>query len=476
MVLVNGLSHVSVGTRQNEVKSTGEKTNQGDSFYAFLSKSMLSGESVRTAGKERFFPPASSGYRHDIRNDSVSSSDRMYKEVPKDSDSVTDIPAQDDGSPQKKRENLLYLIDEVIAVLRQLAMLLQKPETSEESGAGISLPDEIKAALSDIINGLTGMTDLTGGNVKELVQDLSVKMQQVFEDGSFFVSAETGISEGNGQPGELIAKMLSEAENLKAVLVSDEAGGNIYTETGEENNVWTDDGNLLKQRTEINGSDQENSAGIKTDDNVEENCEDERKVSSDTENGITGKSGSGMVNLRDDFRRVTDSRVAQNEQVNESGHVVPEKLSVTEKTDILRQVAEKVQVLTDSERSEMIIQLKPESLGRIQLQVIHERGEIVAKFLAENEQVKSILENNMQFLRDALEKSGVDIQSLSVSVGHQNRGENRNDYESRYPQNGLHRNYYEELPEMADISHTYRYTGITDDSYGFTGSEINLIA
>ncbi len=84
----------------------------------------------------------------------------------------------------------------------------------------------------------------------------------------------------------------------------------------------------------------------------------------------------------------------------------------------------------------------------------------------------------MQMLRDALEKSGVDIQSLSVSVGQQydrNDGNDRNDYRNRHVQGGL-RVFYEEQPVSADMLNTYQHTGLSDDLYGYAGSEINLIA
>lgn len=75
--------------------------------------------------------------------------------------------------------------------------------------------------------------------------------------------------------------------------------------------------------------------------------------------------------------------------------------------------------------------------------------------MAESEQVKAILESNMQMLRDALEKSGVDIQSLSVSVGQQydrNDGNDRNDYRNRHVQGGLRVFYEEQLyPPICSI-------------------------
>ena len=58
--------------------------------------------------------------------------------------------------------------------------------------------------------------------------------------------------------------------------------------------------------------------------------------------------------------------------------------------------------------------------------IVNERGEIIARFVAESEQVKAILEGNMQLLKDSLQKSGVMVQSLEVSVGQQGGEQQRN--------------------------------------------------
>jgi flagellar hook-length control protein FliK len=84
---------------------------------------------------------------------------------------------------------------------------------------------------------------------------------------------------------------------------------------------------------------------------------------------------------------------------------------------VTSQVVTRLQTMSGDERHEMELQLKPENLGKIQLRVVEERGQILAKFTAESEKVRAILESNMQLLRDALEKNGMTIAELSVSVG-----------------------------------------------------------
>jgi len=86
------------------------------------------------------------------------------------------------------------------------------------------------------------------------------------------------------------------------------------------------------------------------------------------------------------------------------------------KADIFNQIVEKAKVLLDGEKSEMVMHLKPDSLGKLAMKITSERGIIIAEFVAESQQVKEILESNMQLLRNVLENQGLSVQSFHVSV------------------------------------------------------------
>jgi len=98
--------------------------------------------------------------------------------------------------------------------------------------------------------------------------------------------------------------------------------------------------------------------------------------------------------------------------------------------EIISQIVEKASVILADDKTEMIMELKPESLGRISLKVVTENGIVMAKFVAENRQVQQVLETNMQMLKDSLERQGINVQSLSVSVRQDGgqEGENQPQY------------------------------------------------
>ncbi|NJD02756.1 MAG: flagellar hook-length control protein FliK, partial [Ruminiclostridium sp.] len=97
--------------------------------------------------------------------------------------------------------------------------------------------------------------------------------------------------------------------------------------------------------------------------------------------------------------------------------------------EILNQVIEKAKVVLTADKSEMVIDLKPDSLGKLSLKVGTEHGMVMAKFIAESQQVRQVLEANMQLLKESMEKQGLNVQGFSVSVRQESHG-SRNDYNS----------------------------------------------
>ena len=56
----------------------------------------------------------------------------------------------------------------------------------------------------------------------------------------------------------------------------------------------------------------------------------------------------------------------------------------------MNQIIDKAKVVVSEDRSEMVIELKPEALGKLTLKIVTERGEVMAKFFADNYQVKVV--------------------------------------------------------------------------------------
>ena len=84
------------------------------------------------------------------------------------------------------------------------------------------------------------------------------------------------------------------------------------------------------------------------------------------------------------------------------------------KSDILNQIGTKMQALPETGQSKVTIILKPEHLGRIQLEILNTGDGITARMLTENQQVKELLDKNMETLKSQLGAQGVNVNNIKV--------------------------------------------------------------
>jgi flagellar hook-length control protein FliK len=92
-------------------------------------------------------------------------------------------------------------------------------------------------------------------------------------------------------------------------------------------------------------------------------------------------------------------------------------------SEIFDQVMDNAKLVLSKNQTEMELNLKPESLGKLSLKIATENGLVMAKITAENQQVKQIIESNLIHLKEALEQQGLNVQQFSVSVGDDSKKE-----------------------------------------------------
>ncbi|GAE88969.1 flagellar hook-length control protein FliK [Acetivibrio straminisolvens] len=100
---------------------------------------------------------------------------------------------------------------------------------------------------------------------------------------------------------------------------------------------------------------------------------------------------------------------------------------------------------------------------------------VIAKFVAENEQVKAALESNMNMLKESLEKQGFSVEGFSVTVGDNKRREDGRDEMNKGTANQRISN---EKLQVSDVAGVERMQKIHQsiNPYGYEGSSINLTA
>jgi len=353
-----------------------------------------------------------------------------------------------DLSPAEKRkkiEETLSALESLVAMLEELLARLQamsaETETQDSSVALEALDGQKTVDLAELLRALIeGNTE----KLKEILESLNgVEQPQEFQD--LLKSIQELISKiSEGQEGENFL-MFTDVE-----LVEGASREELIAQLREQANAMIQ---RLKERItdlrqsleslpdesvdqgEAIASVESQSEGQPLEENALDKSKEMNKAESvQKEDGTEEKPAAQLQGepiqventLKPEDSAQPQAMVADNTNSApiEARATVRNMIPLTQRPmaqSITNQVMMKVKLMAGENKQEMEMMLKPESLGKLSLKIIHERGEVVAKLTAENEQVKGILESNMQLLKDALEKNGFTVQSLSVSVGNGNK-------------------------------------------------------
>lgn len=165
---------------------------------------------------------------------------------------------------------------------------------------------------------------------------------------------------------------------------------------------------------------------------------DEGTASGETGNGVTSDQNTDKSQTKvqaDSSLDNSDERVLQHEDVahsdNSALHVsVSEQLNTDtsfelsqsqnrsriDTTDIIRQIVDSISISNTTEESAIELQLTPESLGRMYINVSQKNSEITARIAVSNEAVKEALQTQMVNLKEALNNSGIRVNEVEITV------------------------------------------------------------
>lgn len=86
------------------------------------------------------------------------------------------------------------------------------------------------------------------------------------------------------------------------------------------------------------------------------------------------------------------------------------------KSEIMSQIYNKLDNLKDEATTKITIVLKPENLGKINLELMNGKDGLTAKMTTDNAQVKELLDKSLNGLKDALASQGVSVNTVTVKV------------------------------------------------------------
>jgi flagellar hook-length control protein FliK len=142
------------------------------------------------------------------------------------------------------------------------------------------------------------------------------------------------------------------------------------------------------------------------------------RLSSEPQTTIDGKAQI----TSDDGKTIISSLIKNDTEVFKASAGWENSKNLPTAKEIMAQVVQKAELLFNHKLSELKIDLKPEFLGRLTIKVMVEEGVVTARFIAENQQVRHLLETNLHTLRNNLESQGLRVDRAEVNVGLNNGG------------------------------------------------------
>lgn len=277
--------------------------------------------------------------------------------------------------------------------------------------------EEIEDAMETL--GLTAADLLDSKNLANLAANVKGldKTSQLLLDGDFtnLLSDISQITQDMANELGIDTETFLEMTALTEDISEDMA--NVILEFDDVVQNMTDTESALSTSDVMTQNDE--TENLSTEDQVEElgELQDEDVVQIEVTGSTEKESSAGKEYL---------SQNGANQQFYSSSETLTQTVSSVQSTtsysttvdtlDIIRQITERISVTNTAEESTVEMQLNPENLGKIYINVSARNGEISANIAASNDAVREALEAQLINLRESLNQAGVKVDAVEVTV------------------------------------------------------------
>lgn len=264
--------------------------------------------------------------------------------------------------------------------------------------------EDIKVAME--LLGLTALDLLSTAKVAELIEQLTGTDALTLITNEDMMQSFNNIINVVDEANADIAGMLGvKTEEVGIVLGQNDIAPVVNSEdTAKQDNVKE--------------SDAKNA-----DDNINQTVDNQESLSEVLAKKITtesdGKAKNNMSESNEANNKVTYADVADNMISNITdtfADIITEDISMVKEADIVNQVIDSVKLMASRELTSMEVMLNPEHLGSVHITVTARNGIVSAQIAAQNEQVKTALENQMVTLREQFESQGLKVDAVEITV------------------------------------------------------------
>ncbi len=351
---------------------------------------------TRHTDKQRVTGTHSKNNQHDQRNSAVSQAKQNS-----DKENVTQKNESDDKS--KLEENRPLETDDVRDVAEVTEELLQ-----EYAQATKELLQKYAKALGISVEQLQQALQNMDLNVQDLL-DPQVAQKIVMAVNQLETSVDLITNEQAMQQLRALNQVIKDVpEDIKASIHSlgvedmnqpdaEHQGENVQSTKGDET--------VVRQTIDA----QKQSSG----DGMMQEGQANKAMSSKSQNPAGQENEMHRMNFENALNQV----VTQKTETIVMNNTVQTIVSNVSAKDVFDQIVDGMKVAVTDNKTSMTLQLQPENLGKIALNLTSEHGVLTGHFVAESEVVKEAIEANLAQLKTQLQQQGLNINEIKITVG-----------------------------------------------------------
>lgn len=366
--------------------TTAAKQNAGTGFQAVWNKTQSSAQTANASMNNR-----NRTDRSDVRRgDSLKNGDRQRDNLVHASDDKgTDSEKTDAKDLEKAQEVLGTIVQNLIGQITGTFSISEEELQGIMDDLGMTEMDLIDpTSLNELLMNISGAQDsfalLTDenlyGNVKGIMNLQNELVGQAQED--LKLTPEEWQQTVAGIAQETVA------EPVITVEMDDAVNTTTGFQAGEAA-IPTQEPEILENQAA------QNTQGEKAGDFGEKQ-----------EHAANGEHGNLLLQNLKEGNFLT--QLQQTAQTEEAGPV--------DTQDIMRQIMDYMKVSVKPDSSDLEMQLHPQSLGTLHIQMAAKNGVVTANFITENDTVKAALESQMVQLKENFAEQGIKVEAIEVTV------------------------------------------------------------
>ena len=370
------------GNVQMPDMATAAKQNARTGFQAVWNKTQSSAQTTKATVNNR------TDHSDVRRGDSLKNGDRQRDNLVHASDDKgRDIEKTDEKDLEKAQEVLGTIVQNLIGQITETFSISEEELQGIMDDLGMTKMDLTDpASLNELLMNISGAQDsfalLTDenlyGNVKGIMNLQNELVGQAQED----------LKLTYGEWQQTVAGIAQETVTEPVITVETDVDDTANTAAGSQTGP-TQEPEILKNQAAQNA--QEEKAG---------------DFGEKQEQSANGEHGNLLLQNLKEGNFLT--QLQQTAQTEEAGQ--------TDTQYIMRQIMDYMKVTVKPDSSDLEMQLHPQSLGTLHIQMAAKNGVVTANFITENETVKAALESQMVQLKENFTEQGIKVEAIEVTV------------------------------------------------------------